>query len=103
MALDRYIEVDGVLVLENDPHKWNDYMRGRDHRIAKTHITPIVYVSTIFLGIDHNFSGEGLPLLYETMIFGGPRNHQESWHATRAEALVGHQAVVEAEKLAQTS
>ena len=30
-------------------------------------------VSTVFLGIDHQF-GEGKPLLFETMIFGGKRN-----------------------------
>jgi hypothetical protein len=28
-------------------------------------------VSTVFLGIDHNFSDEGDPLVFETMIFGG--------------------------------
>jgi hypothetical protein len=26
-------------------------------------------ISTVFLGIDHNFLGNGLPILFETMIF----------------------------------
>jgi len=29
-----------------------------------------VKISTVFLGIDHSF-GEGEPLLFETMVFGG--------------------------------
>lgn len=29
-------------------------------------------VSTVFLGIDHNFSRQGPPLLFESMIFGTP-------------------------------
>ena len=31
----------------------------------------VVFISTVFLGIDHNFNLEGPPLLFETMIFGG--------------------------------
>lgn len=29
-------------------------------------------VSTVFLSLDHNWSGQGPPLIFETMIFGGP-------------------------------
>src|ERR1035437_632572 len=33
-----------------------------------------VNISTIFLHIDHRF-GDGSPLLFETMIFGGEHDH----------------------------
>ena len=32
-------------------------------------------VSTVFLGLDHNFNLSGPPLLFETMIFGNPIDH----------------------------
>jgi len=54
-----------------------------------------VTVSTVFLGIDHNFSGEGPPLLYETMVFGGDLHEGCNRYSTREEALAGHEAVLE--------
>jgi len=30
-----------------------------------------IRVSTAFLGIDHNFTDDGPPMLFETMVFGG--------------------------------
>ena len=63
------------------PHPVNDLMewakmveerRAGEHdpfRVAFTDDGPW-HVSTVFLsGLDHNFSGEGPPLLFETMIF----------------------------------
>lgn len=45
-----------------------------DRIVAKTHIG-VLEVSTVFLGLDHNFSrylpgGDRTPILFETMIFG---------------------------------
>lgn len=41
-------------------------------RIDHTTITNDCLVSTIFLVLDHNMSGQGPPILFETLIFGGP-------------------------------
>lgn len=50
-------------------------------------------VSTVWLGLDHNYSG-GPPLIFETMIFGGP-NDGDMWrYATEEEAKAGHERVV---------
>lgn len=38
-------------------------------RISETFIGDI-HISTVFLGLNHNF-GAGKPLLFETMVFGG--------------------------------
>lgn len=54
-----------------------------------------VRVSTVFLGMDHNHSGTGAPILFETMIFGGPLD-QEMWrYSTWDEAVAGHQIALE--------
>jgi hypothetical protein len=47
-------------------------------------------VSTVFLGIDHNFSCQGPPVLFETMIFGGELDGRQVRYCARDEALAGH-------------
>lgn len=74
--------------------------------VARTEIGPLI-VSTIFLGIDHNFGfgPDKDPLLFETMIFGGDErsdfaeSYCERYH-TWGEAEAGHaQAVILAESM----
>jgi hypothetical protein len=52
-----------------------------------------VKVSTVFLGLDHNFSSHGPPLLWETMVFGGPHDGLTQRYASLATAQAGHRAV----------
>jgi hypothetical protein len=49
-----------------------------------------VRVSTVFLGVNHNFFGRGDPVLFETMIFGGPLDGEEWRYASYDEAERGH-------------
>lgn len=51
-------------------------------------------VSTVWLGLDHQFGG-GPPLIFETMIFGsGPLDNEMRRYSTEAEALAGHAEMV---------
>lgn len=51
-------------------------------------------VSTVFLHLDHNWDPEGQPVLFETMIFGGPYD-QEMWrYHTWDEAKASHDNIV---------
>lgn len=53
-----------------------------------------VGVSTVWLGINHNFTGVGPPLIFETMIFGG-RHDLVLWrYPTEVAALAGHDQVM---------
>ncbi len=52
-----------------------------------------IVVSTVFLGLNHSFSGE-TPILFETMVFGGKHHELMTRYHTRAEAEQGHQDVV---------
>jgi len=49
-----------------------------------------VRVSTVYLGLDHNFSAEGPPLIFETMVFGGPLDDEQERYSTQEQATEGH-------------
>lgn len=56
-----------------------------------------VGVSTVFLGVDHNWDVPGgPPLLFETMTFGEPFDEYCWRYSTWDEAQAGHDAVVAA-------
>jgi len=75
---------------------WAAWFEDTDHIVAKTGIDDETKVSTIFLGIDHRFGfGDGPPLLFETMIFGGESNGNTWRYSTRKEAEAGHKKIVE--------
>jgi hypothetical protein len=55
------------------------------------------WLSTVFLGFDHNYGREGPPLLFETMLFKSEEDLQEEYcerYATWDEAAAGHRAVL---------
>lgn len=62
------------------------------------------WVSTVFLGINHNFGLDGDPVLFETMVFmegkGGHDEHMDRY-CTWAEAEEGHQAIVDMVRMAE--
>lgn len=83
-------------VEEPDVLKWGAWLEeaGDNRVVGRTTVAPGVDVSTVFLGLDHNFAPEGPPLLFETMVFGGSAD-QSCWrYATWEEAEAGHAAVV---------
>jgi hypothetical protein len=62
-------------------------------RVARTDIGEGVDVSTVHLVLDHQY-GDGPPLIFETMIFGGEHD-QDCWrYSTEEQANAGHEAVV---------
>lgn len=65
-----------------------------NRRVARTVIddTGGIFVSTVFLGINHGFGGR--PLWFETMIFGGPHTNYQDRYETWDEAHAGHEKAV---------
>jgi hypothetical protein len=55
---------------------------------------PVATISTVWIGINLQY-GVGDPLIFETMIFGGRWDQEQMRYATEAQALEGHQRVVE--------
>jgi len=74
--------------------KWLNSGKERDsnRRVAKTQIGD-VDISTVFLGLDHQF-GDGPPLVFETMIFGGEHDGDQWRYSTWDEAMKGHEDAV---------
>lgn len=70
--------------------------RGRERFLANTHLPNGYWISTVWLGMDHNF-GHGPPLIFESMVFRGGKNGDLDCdrYSTRKEALAGHKALVE--------
>lgn len=62
--------------------------------VEQTQVDEHLWVSTVFLGIDHNW-GDGPPLLFETMIFHDGDGREEWRYATWADAQAGHSRVVD--------
>lgn len=87
---DKYILVDGEPVPCDDLTLWSLWFGNRTDRIVQQDYVGRIFISTVFLGIDHRFLGDGPPILYETMIFGGKHDQYQDRYCTRDEALAGH-------------
>jgi hypothetical protein len=79
-------------VVVNDVVVWGRWMQTADRHVALDTVGD-VRVSTVFLGLDHRF-GPGSPVLFETMVFGGPLDQEQNRYATWDEALAGHHALL---------
>ena len=90
-----YILVNGRPEVEPDLMKWAKWFELPENRRIAYDRVDDCQVSTVFLGIDHNFSGEGLPVLYETMVFGGALADEGERYRTLGEAKTGHVKMVE--------
>ena len=53
-------------------------------------------VSTVFLGLDHNLSGKGTPILFETLIQGGEYDGCQWRYAAMGQAKKAHREIVDA-------
>ena len=88
---DRYILINGNPVPEPDLMKWGEWLQSSPDRIIKKDIVDEVEISTVFLGLDHSFSrGRHLPVLFETMIFGGEHDNYQERYTFKEDAIMGH-------------
>jgi hypothetical protein len=84
----RYRLVGHLPVPENDLFVWGQWLETADRQVARSEVGPMV-VSTVFIGLDHNF-GSGKPMLFETMIFDGGEDDYQTRCATWDEAEAMH-------------
>lgn len=79
------------------PEEWGRWFGSADRTVAKTKVDNIE-VSTVFLGLDHNFNHSGPPLIFETMTFGDDEERCQRY-ATWDEAIKGHKEIVSMVKI----
>lgn len=83
-----YILKDRVAVPATSTEEWARQLEQTDRHVGRDDISG-VRISTVFLGINHQY-GDGPPLLFETMIFGGPHDQWQERCSTWAEAEAMH-------------
>lgn len=95
------LDANGEPIPEPDIMKWANWFEKGRKKVARTNIGR-GYVSTVFLGLDHSFTG-GDPILWETMIFG--HNHfglefgQFRCSGSREQAVAMHRSAVREARL----
>jgi len=74
--------------------EWRSLFETTDRSVAEDELEvrgEVVAIGTSWLGLNHNFMDpEGPPLIFETMIWGGPMDGAVRHYSTREEALAGH-------------
>lgn len=92
---DKYLlNADHTVRPTDDLMEWARWFETADRHVAKTDIGDGIHVSTVFLGLDHSY-GDGPPMLFETMIFGGESGGDQWRYSTWEEAEAGHERAVQ--------
>jgi hypothetical protein len=75
-----------------DVHEWARHFADLKHRCVDAIETRHAWISTVFLGLDYSFDGP--PLLFETLVQGGALDGHRSRCSTWAEAEAMHASIV---------
>ena len=89
MGTEYYDRQGGAISME----EWARRLGDREYKCVAVSEVPGtgITISTVWLGLDHNW-GDGPPLIFETMVFGGPNDQDCYRYSTEEEALAGHEA-----------
>jgi hypothetical protein len=93
--IDKY-KLDGKKVVRCETlSEWVDYFEKADRHVALDFIWGM-RVSTVFLGLNHNWYDKGDPLLFETMVFVDHSGQDENMrrYSTWEQAEAGHKEVI---------
>lgn len=89
-----YILDDDHNLIATDRETWGEWLGNNENRVvAKTQVGDAV-VSTVCLGVDHNWSPDGPPMFFETMVFGGEHDGECLRCTTWDEAETQHAQVM---------
>jgi len=97
--MDRYFNRQGEPI---DLMSWSKSFENIDEkRVRETTLPDGKWISTVWLGLNHNFCSSGPPLIFETMVFPKEGEYGEldcNRYSTEEEAIAGHEAMVERHK-----
>lgn len=86
------LDKQGNPIEETNLFTWADWMENHS-RVLKQNRVGDFLISTVFLGLDHNFDG-GIPILYETMVFRNGDSVDTERYETKDQALEGHERFI---------
>lgn len=96
------LDEQGNPVQATSLRQWGEWMEKREERIVKQEHIGGYFVSTVFLGLDQRYWGEGPPILWETMVFSEsntkidrPYDRSQYRYASREDAIAGHRKIVQ--------
>ena len=75
--------------------EWGARFNSQSRIVKQTKISKDVRVSTIFLGMNHQFLPGLPPLVFETMVFGVDSDLEYERYSTWEQAEEGHHQIVE--------
>jgi hypothetical protein len=91
-AMKLYILVDRKPMRCHSLKQWAEWHADSDDRQVGLAVIGQAQVSTVFLGIDQAFRGRP-PMLFETMVFGGPVDKEQLRCSTWEQAETQHESV----------
>jgi len=70
-GFNKYILKGKRVYICQDVIKWGKWMEehNEDRIVKQEYLSNGYYISTVFLGLDHNFTGKGERKVFETMVF----------------------------------
>lgn len=68
------------------------YFESKQRYLCKNSLGDI-WVSTVFLGIDHSFDVNDAPIVFESMVFNKDNDLDQERYSTYADAIQGHIAL----------
>lgn len=93
MAEIAYILENGEPKPVSDLQEWSRWFEANANaRHIGDDVIGAARVSTVFLGLNHAHFG-GPPLIFETMVFGGPLDGEQERYSTTQQAIDGHAAM----------
>jgi hypothetical protein len=98
----KHYKLEGTKVVECDLYEWAKFFESDDRILKQEYVKNKdggdMFVSTVFLGIDHGFfaAESAKPIVFETMVFTYPEKESvyELRCATYSEALRMHKKLV---------
>ena len=91
----KYILEGHKAVLEPDLIKWAIWFEKADRQVGLTKLENDICISTVFMGLNHSFIDDRVPILFETMVFGGILNQERERYSTWQDAEEGHKRWVD--------
>jgi hypothetical protein len=90
-----YFILNGKETVPVEAEEWNKWFEENyNNRTVAFTKQDNIEISTIFLGLNHNFSWRGAPLLFETMVFHNGHGQECVRTANWEEAEIAHHAMV---------